>query len=66
MALLTLYRVYDATANSTLASGIDNYEFALQTLELYRLEYPSNVIELETYTKNTVRPGFGRDPDLHK
>ena len=64
--LITLYRIYDHTQKETLANGIDNYEFAQQTLELYKLEFPGNELELETYTKNTVKPGFGRDPDLHE
>ena len=64
--IITLYRIYDHTQKETLANGIDNYEFALQTLELYTLEFPGNELELETYAKNTVKPGFGRDPDLHE
>ena len=64
--LITLYRIYDHTQKQTLANGIEDYEFALQTLELYALELPGHELELETYTKNTVKPGFGRDPDLHE
>ena len=46
--------------------GMDDYEFAQQTLELYRLENPGHELELEPYTHQTVKPGFGRDPDLHE
>jgi len=66
MALLTLYRIYDHTSKTILAMGMDDYEFAQQTLELYRLENPGHELELEPYTHQTVKPGFGRDPDLHE
>lgn len=26
---------------------------------------PTNELEIESYTQSTVKPGFGRDPDLH-
>ena len=66
MTTYTLYRIYDHTQKETVANGIDSYEFALQTLELYRLELPGHELELEPYVHNTVKPGFGRDPDLHE
>ena len=66
MAVITVYRIYDHTEQQTLANNIDNYEFALQTLELYTLELPGHELELETYTRKPLRPGFGRDPDLHE
>jgi len=63
--LLTYYRITDTTTNTILADKIDNYAFAQETLELYRRDYPDDLLELDSYTYNTVRQGFGRDPDLH-
>ena len=63
--MITLYRIYDATDNEILADGISDYAQAHETVELYRLQYPHNKLEVETYTKSQVKPGFGRDPDLH-
>ena len=61
---LTLYRVYDPTDQNTLANAIPTREQAWEIIELLRLEYPNNELDLETYTKYTVT-GMGRDPDLH-
>ena len=63
--MITLYRIYDATDNEILADHIDSYEQAHETLQLYLLQYPQNTLEIEQYTKSSVKPGFGRDPDLH-
>jgi len=59
-----MYRVYDSTDNETLADGIDDYSFALETLHLLQLQYPQNHLDLEEYIKYTIK-GLGRDPDLH-
>lgn len=61
---LTLYRVYDRTDQNTLANSIPTREQAWEIIELLRLEFPNNELELESYTKYTVT-GMGRDPDLH-
>jgi len=63
--VITYYRIYDATQDTIRANRIPEYEMALQTLELLARDYPQNTLELESYTENTVRKGFGRDPDLH-
>ena len=62
--MLTVYRIYDHTDNETLADGIGDESQAYETLQLYQLQYPTHDLEVETYTKYTVR-GLGRDPDLH-
>ena len=63
--MLDQYRIYDHTDKETLADSIDTYAFAEETLHLLKLLYPHNHLEIEKYTKYTVKPGFGRDPDLH-
>ena len=62
--MLTVYRIYDHTDSETLADGIGDASQAYETLQLYQLQYPTHELEVETYTKYTVR-GLGRDPDLH-
>ena len=63
--LLTYYRIIDVDADCILADRIEDFDFAQETLELYRRDYPNTHIELESYTYQTVKKGFGRDPDLH-
>ena len=46
----TLYRIYDHTDQHTLASGIPTLAVAERTLKFLQQEYPSNEIEIETYT----------------
>lgn len=60
----TLYRIYDHTEQHVLASGIPDAAQASEVLHFLQLEYPGNEIEIESYTRYTVR-GLGRDPDLH-
>lgn len=62
--MITLYRIYDHTDKNTLANGISDYEQAYVILGFLELEFPKNTLEIETYTKYTVK-GLGRDPDLH-
>jgi hypothetical protein len=62
---LVHYRIYDETDRHILASGIPNPEQAAEVLHFLQLEYPGNTLTIETYETQTVRPGFGRDPDLH-
>ena len=63
--IITYYRIVDATTSEVVADRIDNYAFAQETLEMWRRDYPHSRIEIESYTVNTHRQGFGRDPDLY-
>lgn len=60
----TLYRIYDHTDKNILANGLDQ-EQAHQVLHFLKLEYPHNELEIESYTQSAIKPGLGRDPDLH-
>lgn len=62
--MITVYRIYDHTTQNTLANGISTLEQANEILHFCCLDAPNNEIEIETYTKSSVR-GLGRDPDLH-
>ena len=63
--MVTYYRIYDHTDCETLADKIGDAQQAQETLVLLQLQYPTNRLEIETYSVSSVRPGFGRDPDLH-
>lgn len=63
--MVTYYRIYDRTDNETLADKIADAVQAQEVFTLLKLQYPKNELEIETYSVSSVRPGFGRDPDLH-
>ena len=63
--MLTLYRIYDHTTKNTLANAIPSHTQAQEVLMFLQADAPGNLLEIESYTSSTVKPGFGRDPDLH-
>ena len=63
--MVTYYRIYDRTDCETLADKISDAVQAQEVFTLLKLQYPENELEIETYSVSSVRPGFGRDPDLH-
>ena len=63
--LITLYRIIDETTNTIVAESISTREHAYDTLSFYQLDYPSHAFTIESYSRSSVKPGFGRDPDLH-
>ena len=65
MVMLTHYRIYDHTTQNTLANAIPTVEQAQEVLYFLQQDAPSNELEIESYTVSAVKPGFGRDPDLH-
>ena len=62
--MITLYRIYDHTTQNILANGIGSLEQATEILYFCKQDEPTNDIEIEEYTRATVK-GLGRDPDLH-
>ena len=62
--MITLYRIHDHTTMNILANGIPTLEQATEVLYFCKQDVPNNDIEIETYTKSSVK-GLGRDPDLH-
>jgi hypothetical protein len=63
--VLTLYRIYDHTTLNTLANAIPTLEQAQEVKHFLQMDAPNNELEIESYTQSSVKPGFGRDPDLH-
>ena len=62
--MITLYRIYDHTDKNILANGLTE-EQALQCLEFLSADLPNNELEIESYSQSRIKPGLGRDPDLH-
>ena len=62
--MVTLYRIYDIDTDEMIANGMDANQ-AHEMLQLYQLQYPECRFEIESYQQSSVKPGFGRDPDLH-
>lgn len=62
--MVTLYRIYDIDTGEMIANGMDANQ-AHEMLQLYQLQYPECRFEIESYQQSSVKPGFGRDPDLH-
>ena len=62
--MITLYRIYDLDTGETVANGMDTNQ-AHEMLQMYQLQYPECRFEIESYQQSSVKPGFGRDPDLH-
>ena len=63
--MITLYRIYDRTTKNTLANAIPTLEQATEVLYFLQQDAPANELEIESYTKSAIKPGWGRDPDLH-
>lgn len=64
--MVTEYRIVDRSrCGQILAQGITSHEQAQEVLHFLGLDYPDLELEIESYKKSQVKPGFGRDPDLH-
>jgi hypothetical protein len=63
--MITLYRIIDETTNTIVAESMSSREHAYETLTFYTLDYPTHTFAIESYSRSSVKPGFGRDPDLH-
>ena len=61
----TYYRIIDTTEDRIVAQGIPSQEQVDVTLSFYLKDYPGHDFLVESYTVSRVKPGFGRDPDLH-
>ena len=63
--MVTYYRIIDTDrCGQILANRIPTYEQAHEVLLLLQKDFPTSVLDIESYTITTVK-GLGRDPDLH-
>ena len=64
--MVTYYRISDrARCGQILANNIPDLTQAQEILHFLELDYPDCDLEIESYEVSQVKPGFGRDPDLH-
>jgi len=61
--MITKYRVIE---NGTQEICVANSpEEASTVVACYQMQNPHNTYEVVEYQESSVKPGFGRDPDLH-
>jgi hypothetical protein len=48
---MTEYRIYDITSQNTLANAIPSLEQAEEILRILKLEFPTDEMVIESYTK---------------
>lgn len=63
--MIEKYRIVDVDSGEILANSLLNMEEADQMLHFLQLDHPNSSLEIEHYMVSQVKPGFGRDPDLH-
>lgn len=61
----TYWRIIDLTEDCIRAESLPDLQFAQETLSFLQRDFPFNEFTIERYTRSSVKPGFGRDPDLH-
>tara|TARA_E500000331_G_scaffold8118_1_gene7800 strand:- start:66 stop:254 length:189 start_codon:yes stop_codon:yes gene_type:complete len=62
--MIEKYRIVVERTGETIASMMDNNE-AHESYHFLQLDHPQEVLVIERYSVSTVKPGWGRDPDLH-
>jgi hypothetical protein len=64
--MITKWKLIEETANedNTLVDTA-NYEEIQTALAMLQEQYPHATYRVEEYLFSSVKPGFGRDPDLH-
>ena len=64
--MVTYYRIIDRDlCGQILANSVPTLEQAQEILHFLQKDYPDADLEIESYLVSAVKPGFGRDPDLH-
>ena len=64
--MVTYYRIIDRNdCGRILANNIPDLVQAQEILHFLQKDYPDGDFEIESYSVSSVKPGFGRDPDLH-
>lgn len=61
--MITRYRIIIESSGCVVANSM-THEEAVETHHFLQLDYPQEVLQIESYSVSTVR-GLGRDPDLH-
>ena len=62
-SMRTVYDIVDSSSSERVVEGLSTYEEAWMTCE--SIAQPEQTLLVVERTEYTVKPGFGRDPDLH-
>ena len=63
--MIIRYRIVIERTGETVANAIDSRAQADEVLHFKQLDIPHETLVIEEYATSPVKPGFGRDPDLH-
>tara|TARA_A200000159_G_scaffold113236_1_gene106326 strand:+ start:1192 stop:1377 length:186 start_codon:yes stop_codon:yes gene_type:complete len=61
--MITRYRIIDSSDNEI--EVLNTIEEAVQYIDTMRETQPHLELRYETFEISLVKPGFGRDPELH-
>ncbi len=56
---------YNIMSNGKEVARLNSMEEATQAVEMFRMQSPHSDFDIEIIEVSSVKPGFGRDPDLH-
>lgn len=56
---------YTIMSNGKEVARLNSMEEATQAVEMFRMQSPHSDFDIEVIEVSSVKPGFGRDPDLH-
>ena len=56
---------YTIMSNGKEVARLNSMEEATQAVEMFRMQSPHSDFDIEVIEVCSVKPGFGRDPDLH-
>ena len=63
IVMLKVYHVVDSNGNTV--TTVYSYEEAYECIQQLFVVNPQEQFTIEEIEHSTVKPGFGRDPDLH-
>ena len=63
--MITKYTIKDKITDELVADQFTDKVQAYETLIMLQMQFPHKDLVIEEKQFSTVKPGFGRDPDLH-
>jgi hypothetical protein len=63
--MYTHWHIIDARTQEVVVEKLLDLNQANETLQILQLQNPNTQYEIVETQQSSVKPGFGRDPDLH-
>jgi hypothetical protein len=63
--MYTHWHIIDARTQEVVVEKLLDLVQANETLQILQLQNPNTQYEIVETQQSSVKPGFGRDPDLH-